>query len=133
MRLLPLIAIVLAVILLAGCGGDDNNGRVNLVLTESDLGHTFTVDTGSTVSLTLPENPSTGYSWHKSWVPQTSLALLYDIYDPDEPVADGSGGQRRLVFGTQKPGTVVITVQYGQWWDGGTQQEPRTVTLNVVR
>lgn len=126
------LIVVLAIVLLAGCGGSDSNGgRVNLVLTEDDLGHTFSVGVGRTVSLTLPENPSTGYSWHKSWDPEAALSLLYDLYDPDEPQGDGSGGQRRLIFGTRLPGRVVITVQYGQWWEGGNREDAQTITLNI--
>lgn len=130
MRLL-FFAVLLTMVLLAGCSGDNDSGTVDLALTEDDLGDSFNVKVGQTVSLTLPENPSTGYSWHKSWAPEDALDLTLDAYDPDG-AADGGGGNRNYVFEALKSGTVVITVQYGRWWEGGEREDPQTVTLVVA-
>lgn len=124
-----LLGALAAVMLMAGCGGGGEGPR--LVLTPADYGTTTTVALGETVRLALPDNPSTGYSWHQAWSPETSLALSREYFVSASEV-DGAGGTRYYELQAREPGQVVITVQYGRWWGGGEVDDAHTFTLAVT-
>lgn len=87
---------------------------------------------GETLDLQLPENPSTGYSWHISWDPADALELVGDTYTPDQPVLAGSGGVRSFVLRVAQAGDATITVQYGRWWEGGERMDPQTTPIAII-
>ena len=129
---LLVLAAVLCVLLLSSCGG---GGNTTFSFTPADFGTTKTVGLHQAVILELPENPSTGCSWHQSWAPQAALQLTQDEYQSASatvPPITGGGGTRRFVYETQQPGQAVITVQYGQWWENGGREDPQTITLRII-
>ena len=60
-----------------------SSGSGNLNITESDRGKTFLLLAGDTITLTLPENPSTGYRWVLS-LPE-GVDQLRTIIRPPKP------------------------------------------------
>lgn len=127
-RLIVAIAVCLCVLYLSSCGGGDIAGYT---FTPADFGITQTLTVGQLAVLALPANPSTGYSWHRSWTPEAVLKLMDEHYTPDEPQRDGSGGTQYYVFGARQAGTAVVTVQYGRW-TSEPNEDPQTITLNIV-
>lgn len=129
MRLLALL-LMACLILGFGCSSH-NESTSDLMLDETDFDKSFPLRVGQTVDLALNENASTGYSWHYSWQPQAALELTSNYSVPNRPQLEGSGGVHHLVLRALQPQTVVITVQYGRWWEGGERDEPHTLTLTV--
>lgn len=125
-----ILLVLLCVTLLCSCGGGSDGGYY---LGPEAFGTTKTLSVGQWAVLELPANPSTGSSWHREWAPEALLALLDEYYKADTPLVSGSGGKQYFIFEATAPGTVVITVQYGQWWEGGAIQEPQTITLNITQ
>jgi len=102
------------------------------VVSDLDLPATVDARVGETIDLALASNASTGYSWHCAWTPEALLTQMRDEYEGSGSTAPGSGGTTHFTFQCARPGTVTITVQYGQWWEGGDRQEPQTVTVNIT-
>lgn len=129
MRAATFLATVLCVLCLCSCGGD---GGDTVTLTPADFGATVLLRTGQTLELALPDNPTTGYSWHRSWTPEGLLSLRSDDFVADSTGQDGAGGTRRYAFEALAPGQAVLTLQYGRWWTGGEQEEPHTIVVGIV-
>lgn len=135
-KLIVATAICLCIVSLSSCSGSDTANHAltpaNYTFTPAAYGTTQTIGVGDLAVLALPANPSTGYGWHRNWTPRTALKLTKTHYAPNEPQLDGSGGTQYYEFKATRTGTVVVTVQYGQWWAGGQTEKPQTLTLNIV-
>ena len=125
-----LLAAGCCVLALSSCGGNDQH-LATYRRTAANLTTPLTMHVGETVAITLDENPTTGYSWHRTWVPPAALHE-YDYYVADRPIREGSGGVRHFVFEARAAGVVVVTLQYGQWWAGGDVQNPYALPITAL-
>jgi inhibitor of cysteine peptidase len=99
--------VVVAVLILAGCGQTHRHARRSTPhLSEKDNNKVLTVKPGQVVVLTLPSNPSTGSRWR--WVPMgspenISLDQLSHRYVAPKGQAPGAAGEEvwRLRFSGQ--------------------------------
>jgi len=115
-RLLLAVA-VLGVVLLAltGCTGDGSD----VTLTMEDDGSSVRLRRGSTLTVELESNPSTGYSWAVI----TQPAILSSTGEPEyiEPEsADGvvgAPGTERFEFRGANAGTDVLEFEYARSWE----------------
>jgi inhibitor of cysteine peptidase len=134
-KLLMLVAVGLVLALAGGCSGSSSTVLPSPVsLTSADFGHAVTVAAGESFTITLDANPTTGYSWHCTWVPTARLSLTADTYTPT-PVPDGvvgSGGTQTYTLKALTAGDATVTLQYGRWWEGGDKQDPQTITVHVT-
>lgn len=64
----------------------------------------FWVNVGESFDIKLAENPTTGYRWALTRLPE-SFYLLSDYYVPDQPMKAGSGGNHYFTFVAVKPKT----------------------------
>jgi len=117
---------------LGACNQHDLALAANHLVTDADLPTTMDARVGETIELALASNPSTGYSWRCSWTPEAGLTKTGETYVGSGSKAPGSGGTTHFTFQCAQAGTVVITVQYGRWWEGGDRQDPQTVTVNIT-
>ena len=75
-------------------------------------------DTKTLVTVSLDENPSTGYGWQYTASEEGVLHLTADEYHSDAPAGIvGAGGIRSLSFTGLKAGTVVLTFTYLRPWE----------------
>lgn len=91
-----------------------------LTVTERDDGKTLSVARGTKVTVALPENPSTGYSWEFFFFPhnQTALADAAEKYvDPDTDLLVGVPGTKEFSFTAVRAGKVTVTGYYYQPWE----------------
>ncbi|MCE5237737.1 protease inhibitor I42 family protein [bacterium] len=140
MKVLKVAAIVALGMCLAGCGGGGNANlsddpfEATVRVDGGGLGGTINLALGETVEVALDENPTTGFTWHCTWVPEAGLTLAGDTYvaDAASPWLVGGGGTRYFLLQAAQEGQVVVTLQYGRWWPGGEVQDPQTLTINVV-
>ncbi|SCZ79789.1 protease inhibitor I42 family protein [Acidaminobacter hydrogenoformans] len=87
-----------------------------------------------TLTLTLEENPSTGYSWGYSLSVEGILALESDAYVAGETSENvvGAGGHHTWTFKVFEQGCVRLTFQYYRPWEAPeTAVETRIYAVNV--
>ena len=86
-------------------------------------------DAKKIVTISLFENPSTGYGWQYAAQPESVLLLTADQYESDAPVGVvGAGGVRAFSFVGLKEGTATLTFDYLRAWEG---VPIRTVVIEV--
>ena len=118
-------SLVLLGCVVLGCGGTNGNlggwGRPGSLLV------------GQALPLSRPDNPTTGFTWHINWTPQTAMRLALDQYVPNAtpPGSVGGGGTHFWRLEALQPGDVTVTLQHGQWWGGGTVEPPETIVVHI--
>jgi inhibitor of cysteine peptidase len=133
------VALTATAACLAGCrpggetsGGTGGSASTDVLATDSDFGTTKQVRVGQILDLALPDNPSTGYSWHYEWEPKAGLRV-FSINDTGARTRrPGSGATQHVRFLAQQAGTVVITLQHGRWWEGGERDPPAKLTVQIT-
>ena len=87
---------------------------------------------GDTIKLSLPENPSTGYSWQLTW--SDGLEKVGDNYiQGGGPGVVGAGGTHVWTFAVKKAGAGTISGIYKRPWEASSQGEKRYVLdVNAV-
>jgi inhibitor of cysteine peptidase len=101
-------------------------------LDENDDGETIRVQEGDDIVLSLPSNPSTGYSWV---VASTDRSFGYpeEAFTADSS-ATGSGGTTTFTWKSEGPFTLIgphsVTLEYKRPWDTTTPPE-KTFTFTV--
>jgi inhibitor of cysteine peptidase len=100
-------------------------------LTEADANSSRTVGLDQTVTLRLPENPSTGYRWSIEITPPNAAVVSGTRW-----ISAGSGvgasGTREFEIITKQVGTIIIRAKLWREWQGeGSINERREFTLHV--
>ena len=97
-------------------------------ISETDNGSRHEVAVGETVTVTLPETPTTGYRWQ----PEVDAAVLRPVDDQgDNPTMPrGAPGRRTFVFEPIAPGETVLRLVKKRSWET-TAAEEFSVTLAV--
>lgn len=100
-------------------------------LKESDSGKTFTwrlKDKGSLISIEIPENASTGYTWRDASTQLNSVKHISKSYIAPENPMPGSGGNAVFTYElTGKPGMSKIVLLLIP--PGGTPNDPAKVLI----
>ena len=94
------------------------------------------------VTVSLSENPSTGYAWQYTVADEVVVRNCGDAYSTDAPAGVvGAGGTRALSFLGLQAGTTTVTFTYLRAWEGDpirtvvieiTVSENRTVTAKLI-
>jgi inhibitor of cysteine peptidase len=112
-----IIALVVNLVLMAGCKSQP------VQLAETDNGKEIPLDLGEQLVITLPGNPSTGYSWE---VRTMDTAILEQVGEPefasDNTDLVGAGGLLTLTFEAKKAGSTSLELVYHHPWE--TDVEP---------
>lgn len=91
-------------------------------------------DAMTSLTLTLDENPTTGYSWAYTMAPEGILALDHDAFVSGQTSANvvGAGGQHTWTFKVLSKGCVRLTFRYYRPWEAPeTAAETRVYAVNV--
>jgi len=93
---------------------------------------------GTTATVELPANDTTGYSWSYTMSEDGVLTEQSSEYVPDANPdgRTGVGGTQRYVFAAGDDGTVTISFVYAQSWSGGATSDNSasyTYTVNSGR
>lgn len=101
------------------------------VVTEEQHNATLFVQLNNTLTLRLPENPTTGYSWNLTISP--GLSLLDDSYIPSDTSGKilGSGGIHEWNLTAVAKGEQKIQGVYKKPWEPVTGNET-TFTMTIV-
>lgn len=89
---------------------------------------------GDELILTVPSNPTTGYTWVITEKAST-FASDYNNYVPDENTEGlvGTGGQTEFHIMALKEGQDTMTLQYKQDWEGGNVDSTYELTLDISK
>jgi uncharacterized protein YjbI with pentapeptide repeats len=94
----------------------------DIVLGSADRGRRIEIRVGDTVTIRLPENPTTGYQWQvaaDSSAPLGAIAsLIHQGFAPAATSAAGAGGERTLVFEARAPGQASLRLLSKPSWRG---------------
>jgi inhibitor of cysteine peptidase len=130
-------AVCLAAISLAACVSNSSTPATkaaDLAVTETDIGKTLTMGDSKTATISLPGNPTTGFSWTVTKIGGTALEQVGTVeYVPDRapPGMVGTGGTAVLKFKAVKLGQSTISMGYARPWETG-QEPARTFTVTLV-
>jgi inhibitor of cysteine peptidase len=104
----------------------------HLVVTEEQNKATVTVNPGNSITVTLQENPTTGYQWNLTATP--GLLVTSDTYVPSDTTGKrvGSGGTRVWDLSAIAQGEQKIEAVYQRSWEPVTGNETRFSMTIVV-
>jgi predicted secreted protein len=129
---------------LTGCGtGSSKNAQ-----TENSAGSAISADltegesvtaNGKTLKIVYASSPSTGYSWKVSIDHPEVIKAVADDYAQEQDdtgkstdeVICGAGGYETFAFEGVGKGTAVITLNYAQQWNGGSEGMTRSVSVET--
>ena len=115
-----ILVLVLALVGAVAAACNSDNGTASderLALTEADNGQSFTVKVGSTVTVIIPGNPTTGYQWAADLSEQSAALLTLDgepVYEPEDTgeTLVGSGGRYIFTFTAAAAGQAELELKY---------------------
>jgi inhibitor of cysteine peptidase len=137
MRTVAVLAIVATMLGACGSKGDDTSSTEQPAAGEvtATASGPVALQVGQVLVVTLPSNPSTGYSWTISTAPDGAVLtqngeLTYAAMNPDV-VMPGSGGTETVRFTATAAGTTTIVLDYRRPWE--TDVPPvDTVTIDIT-
>jgi predicted secreted protein len=104
------------------------------IINHEDNLHTFTIPEGTTFSIELPENGTTGYQWTSPSFDNTVLNLESETFvsNCDESTA-GCGGKKRLNFiGTNKGISSVLTAHKRLWEKNVLPIDVFSISIRII-
>lgn len=127
--------VIATLLLLSVATLDAQSAEVGMAasLSEADNGSIAQVRLGDEITLSLPENPTTGYRWAVDVLDPHLVSLTAQPYTPDSP-ALGSGGTAQWLLRPIGPGTTTIKLKQWRPWEGDSSIIGRyTITLQIAR
>jgi len=95
-----------------------------VTLRTEDNGTSVTLEKGQTLELTLPSNPSTGYSWQIASLPECLESAGESQFESEaEEDVVGAGGMETLSFTAKEAGTGRLELEYKRPWETGVEAE----------
>ena len=85
-----------------------------MTLISSDSGKTFEVPLGESISIRLPENPTTGYRWSPDPAAQSSLPIERQHFEPSSDCGIGGGGYVEWKVKATHEGVNDVRLKLGQ-------------------
>ncbi|WP_440950267.1 protease inhibitor I42 family protein [Methanosphaerula subterraneus] len=129
-----LALLVTGLLLTAGCTGQSGNNTTTApansslpVMTGTITGEknttSITLPAGTTTTIELQENPTTGYAWNVTL--SSGLAIENNTYIPDSTSADrvGAGGTHQWVVRGVSAGEQTFSAVYKRPWEPVTGNE----------
>jgi len=110
------LALVASILSLTACGPKATQ------LGENDNGKQVTLQVGESLTISLPGNPSTGYSWEVKSVDTTLLEQKGEAqFESSNTGLVGAGGTLILTFETLKAGSTTLELVYLRPWESDVE------------
>ncbi|MBR4824777.1 MAG: protease inhibitor I42 family protein [Spirochaetaceae bacterium] len=86
-------------------------------------------------TVTLAENPTTGFSWQYEIQDKSAVKLVDDEYVPSntDKRVTGSGGMHSFTFACLKDCDTSVTMTYRRPWKGGETAEKRLIRIKYKK
>ena len=123
LRLSFLAAVLLALIASVPAGAQESGAAIRLTV-------------GAAKTITLQENPSTGFKWRINTAQSSNLAAVQidDMgYAPGPGDAPGSPGVHRWRIGAKAPGLAQLVFEYARPWEQVAPARRHTVRVKIAR
>jgi inhibitor of cysteine peptidase len=102
-----------------------------VAVTPEDNGRVVAVKVGDTISVRLPENPTTGYSWALDSIDAQRLEAGAPAYK-GEGAGLGTGGVKTWKLVARAPGRTRLGLKRWRHWEGDTSIVERfSVTIDI--
>ncbi|HZQ06214.1 MAG TPA: protease inhibitor I42 family protein [Anaerolineae bacterium] len=118
-----------AVLALAAC----SSSTPPVMIGEGDNNSTQAVSVGQELQVTLPSNPTTGYSWNLTQNPDPQILLaIGSHYNAPAQQIPGKGGTETWSFRGTRAGTTSFTLVYLRpFAPADNPSPPYTINVNV--
>lgn len=87
------------------------------LITQSDHDKSIKIQKGDSVTIQLPENPTTGYRWSLDWHDPSALEPTQGPSFESAGPAVGAGGSRTFTFVARNPGESDLALNLRRPWD----------------
>ena len=105
-----------------------------VVVTEDDAGSTIELAVDQELTVRLSSNPTTGYSWSYTYVPEGVITSLGEArYTQDSPALVGTGGVADFPFRAVHEGRATLRLEYRRPWERDTPAAQEVVYSVSVR
>lgn len=101
------------------------------MLGEGDNGQTVTVGSGGQITIDLPGNPTTGYSWAATVGDPSVISESSPPVFTSSSSALGAGGTYRFQYRARSAGQTDVTLVYQRSWETGVPPQ-KTYKITVV-
>ncbi|MFH0916947.1 MAG: protease inhibitor I42 family protein [bacterium] len=128
--------VTLVAITSAGCGSSANAAGGPLTLRETDNNKAYTVKVGDTIEVTIPGNPTTGFSWTAA-LTEKDAALVRQVGEPayaperSDSMVLGAGGVYTFTFKAAAKGKALLRLVYARPWESVEPEQTFAVTLAI--
>jgi predicted secreted protein len=103
----------------------------DLVVTKAQAGRVLAVKVGDSISVHLPENPTTGYAWALDSIDDTLLEVGGPAYH-GEDAGFGSGGVKTWRLRARARGRTRVELKRWRHWEGDQSIVERFgITLDI--
>ena len=116
------------IICAAGCITTETRNDKIVPVTQENNRDIIPVDMQTEITITLPENPTTGYSWDVTG--SEGLAITGDTFVPPEKQIPGAGGVHVWTLKPEVTGIATFNAVYIRSWEG-IQQDSETYTISI--
>lgn len=99
-------------------------------VTQSDSGKTIHASAGDTLSVRLPENPTTGYRWQQDFGTE-GIASAGDSFTPSIG-SPGAGGTRLLRFSLNATEDITLHLSLRRAWEDLAYAPQDTFELHLI-
>ena len=137
LRILVVTVMLLVVMLLSSCFSSAIVINIDVSCDEFEaksntIGNEFEIEVNDKIRAKLCANPSTGFTWVCKMDDENGVIKLekQEYMAPDTELV-GASGTDVWTFKAVKEGTALITMEYSQDWEGGTQAE-RVYVLDIL-
>ena len=141
LKSLLLSILVLVVMLMTSCetagnstdGKDAKQGSDSFAAKETEPAERILAENEFTV--TLAENPTTGFSWQYEIQDKSAVKLVDDLYVPsntDKRIV-GADGMHSFTFACLKDCETSVLMTYKRPWKGGETAEKRLITIKYKK
>jgi inhibitor of cysteine peptidase len=97
-----------------------------------DNGSSLTLQTGDSLQIRLPENPTTGYRWQLADWDEAVAKKTRDQFFPPATAQPGAGGERVWEFVANAPGKTVLRLDNRRSWEAGSPAQTFSLKVQVI-
>jgi inhibitor of cysteine peptidase len=113
------------------CIMGENFGIEAMLATKSHHGKSVNLALGETLTVQLPETPTTGFRWAIVSEPASMLTLVSDNFIMNAGSELGGGGMRQFLFRADQPGSGALTLKLQRAWESNAPSDQFSISITT--